>query len=145
MRDSPQGHVLQLVEAFLSRSATYKPTHSLTHPALRSGGDRQGLPTAQPSTPIAVIAAVASLFAIAVATVAAIAVAAVAAIAATVAVAAVAAVAVVTSPLQYVGHSGHQHAGTRRHRSPGVSPGVPHLRNPMTPTPGGGGEVSVKR
>jgi hypothetical protein len=28
MRDSAQGLVLQLVEAFLSRSATYKPTHS---------------------------------------------------------------------------------------------------------------------
>ncbi len=27
MRDSAQGHVLQLVEAFLSRLATYKPTH----------------------------------------------------------------------------------------------------------------------
>jgi hypothetical protein len=28
MRDYAQGHVLQLVEAFLSRLATYKPTHS---------------------------------------------------------------------------------------------------------------------
>ncbi len=31
MRDSAQGHVLQLVEAFISRLATYKPTQPPTH------------------------------------------------------------------------------------------------------------------
>ncbi len=36
MRDSAQGHVLQLVEAFLSRSATYKPTHAFARLGSRS-------------------------------------------------------------------------------------------------------------
>ncbi len=39
MRDSALGHVLQFVEAFLSRLATYKPTHQAGDPRRHRAGD----------------------------------------------------------------------------------------------------------